>query len=127
LVFRKIPTRRKYRASGTQEAIEDAGADVTGSILDLDHISATPDLCVATPLQDAVLRSLLGTTEPKRAMVDKLITKNTIEEKIYMLQQNLDLFEYIERGYGIYIVIYKDNEPDELFLPDTRSTKQQKQ
>ena len=83
-----------------EEALEGAAEDGTRSILDLDHVSDTPDFCAVTPLEDAVLQNLYGTTKPTREMVE----------------QNMNFFKDIQRGQGIYIILYIDGEPDEIFF-----------
>ncbi len=83
-----------------EEAMEDSDADGTRSILDLDRVGDEPDFGVVTPLGDEVLLDLFGTTTPTREMVE----------------QNDDFFEDIDRGHGIYIVLYRDGTPDELFF-----------
>jgi hypothetical protein len=83
-----------------EEAMEDSDADGTRSILDLDHIADTPDFCAAARLDDDVLLRLYGTTTPTREMVE----------------QNMDFFEDIERGQGIYIILDRDGQPDEILF-----------
>ena len=92
-------------APGAQhDSIEDAreasDADGTRSILDLEHISEEPDLCAAAPLPPEELKRLFGTEQPTHEMVE----------------QNEELFDGIERGQGIYVIVYKDGEPDEIFF-----------
>jgi hypothetical protein len=53
-----------------------------------------------TPLDETVLQQLYGTTRPTREMIE----------------HNMDFFEEIERGHGIYIIVYKDTSPDEIFF-----------
>src|SRR4051812_6155956 len=50
-----------------EEALEEADADGTRSILDLDHVAGEPDFGAVTPLDDGVLEDLYGTTQPTRA------------------------------------------------------------
>jgi hypothetical protein len=82
------------------EAMEDAAEDGTRSILDLDHVSDAPDFCAVAPLGNAVLQKLYGTSQPTHAMVE----------------ENMDFLEEVERGQGVYIVLYRDGEPHELFF-----------
>jgi hypothetical protein len=82
------------------EAMEDSDADGTRSILDLDHISDEPEFCAATPLDEDYLQELYGTPRPTRAM----------------LERNMDFFEEIDRGQGVYVVAYKDDRPDEILF-----------
>jgi|SRR4051794_38415740 hypothetical protein len=84
--------------SSIQEALEDSGADGTRSILDLDHVSEEPEVCAVAPLPDKILEELFGTTQPTRAMVEP----------------NMDFWEPMERGEGVYIILYRDGKPDEV-------------
>jgi hypothetical protein len=82
------------------EALEDAEADGTRSIIDLDRVADEPDYGAVTPLKDTALRDLFGTTRPTREMVES----------------NHDFWENLERGQGISIVLYKDDRPDEIYF-----------
>jgi hypothetical protein len=33
-----------------------------------------------------------------------------------MIESNMDFFDPIERGQAIYIVVYREGKPDELFF-----------
>jgi hypothetical protein len=82
--------------SSIQEAMEDADADGTRSILDLDHVADESDFCAVVPLADDVLEGLYGTTQPTREMVE----------------HNMDFLEDVERGQGVYIILYSNGKPD---------------
>jgi hypothetical protein len=88
------------RHATIEEAFEDSDADGTRSILDLERVSDEPDFGAVTALGDEVLQELFGTTRPTREMVER----------------NEDLWEELERGQGIYIVLYEGDEPTELFF-----------
>jgi hypothetical protein len=83
-----------------EEAIEDADADGTRSILDMERIADEPDFGAVTPLSDEDLDDLFGTSKPTREMIES----------------NDDLFEALERGQGVYIVAYRDGKPSEIFF-----------
>ena len=83
-----------------EEAIQNMDADGTGSILDILGVSATPDFSSVSPLPEADLISLYGTSQPTREMIES----------------NMDFYDDIERGQGIYIVVYKGGKPDEYFF-----------
>jgi hypothetical protein len=83
-----------------EEAMEDADADGTRSILDMEGISDTPDYGAVTPLPKETLFDLFGTDKPTREMVES----------------NYDLLEEIERGQGVYIIVYEDEKPSEIFF-----------
>jgi hypothetical protein len=77
-----------------------ADAEGTRSILDIDGLGDAPDFGIAAPLGEDALEDLYETTEPTHEMVGS----------------NLDVFDGIERGQAIYIVVYRDGKPDELFF-----------
>jgi hypothetical protein len=82
------------------DAREEAAEDGTRSILDIDRIGDEPDFCVAAPVDEAVLEELYGTTEPTHDMIES----------------ELEIFEHLDRGQAIYIIVYRDGQPDELFF-----------
>ena len=82
------------------DALEATDADGTRSILDLDHVSDEVEFCAVTPLPPEELERLFRTEQPTHEMVE----------------QSDELFEGIERGQGIYIIIYKGGRPDEIFF-----------
>jgi len=83
-----------------EEAREIADADGTGSILDIDQAGDEPDFGVVVPLSAEYLVELYGTAQPTHEMIEA----------------NLDFYEDIERGQGIYIVVYKGGKPAEIFF-----------
>jgi hypothetical protein len=81
-----------------EEALHDADADGTRSILDLERVTEEPGFGAVSRLGDDVIMQLYGTTEPTRQLVE----------------ENAGFMECIERYQGIYIVLYKDGKPDEI-------------
>src|SRR5262245_45101350 len=103
--FPEFPIGAQTPARGPQhnsieDAIEDADADGTRSILDMERVSDTPDYNAVAPLPDEALMELFGTTKPTREMVDR----------------SYDLFELLERGKGVYIVVYTGDQPSGIFF-----------
>ena len=82
------------------EALQASDADGTRSILDISAISADPDYFSAAPLSDAALNSYFGTTQPSRAMLDS----------------NAPFLKNVKRGHAVYIVLYEDGIPVELYF-----------
>jgi hypothetical protein len=82
------------------EAREAAAEEGTRSILDLDRIAATADIFALTALDKDSLFDLYDTDCP---------TRDQVEEKMGFLED-------VERGQGIYIVIYEDNLPSEILF-----------
>jgi hypothetical protein len=90
------------------EAVEQADADGTGTILDINGVADSPleigaevpAFGMVSPLSGDQLIALYGTERPTRAQVEK----------------NMDFYEWIDRGFGIYIVVYDGDRPSELFF-----------
>jgi hypothetical protein len=83
-----------------EEAFENMDADGTASILDIERVADEPDFSVVAPLPKDELVRLFGTDQPTRAMIE----------------ENMDFYEDIERGQGVYIIVYKDGQPSEIFF-----------
>jgi len=103
--FLEFPIGPDSPASGAEhdsidEALEDAAEDGTRSILDIQNVAEEPDFCVAAPLSSEVLKTLYGTAQPTRQMIE----------------QNMGFLEDVERGHCIYIVVYDNGKPSELFF-----------
>jgi hypothetical protein len=88
------------------EALEASEANGTRSIIDLERISETSELGTARRLGDDVLQELFGTTRPTRA---------TVEAK-YGLLSHLRSHGLLRRGQGFYIMLYKNNMPNEIYF-----------
>src|SRR5262245_17311250 len=83
-----------------EEAIEAADADGTRSILDMERVSDEPDFGSVTPLSDDDLEDLFGTSKPTHEMIES----------------SDELFEALDRGQGVYIVVYHNDQPSEIFF-----------
>jgi hypothetical protein len=88
------------RPATIEQAVELMDADGTGSILDITHVAEEPDFCAVCPLPEEVMLDLFGTDRPTRAMIEA----------------NMDFYEDIDRGQGVYIIAYKDDKPTEIFF-----------
>jgi hypothetical protein len=83
-----------------EEAFEAGEECGTASILDLQSIGDEPDFCAACRLSEEMLLDLYDTTQPTHEMIER----------------NMGFFEDLERGHGVYTIVYKDGQPDELFF-----------
>ena len=83
-----------------EEAFEDADADGTRSILDMMQVSDTPDYSAVSPLPQEDLPSLFGTDKPTHEMIE----------------ESEELYDKLERGQGVYVIVYKDDQPSEIFF-----------
>jgi hypothetical protein len=77
-----------------------ADADGTRSILDITRVSAKPDFGAVAPLDDDELMDYFGSTKPTAMDVESSDA----------------LFEEIERGQGVYVVVYENDAPSQLFF-----------
>jgi hypothetical protein len=105
VMFPSFPVTTSTESPGAKhstidEAIEDADADGTRSILDLKEVSEVDDYCIARVISKDELLKYFGTDKP-----DKL-----------QIENQFDMFNDIERGKGFCIVAYKDGKPDELYF-----------
>ena len=90
------------------EAVEQAQASGTRSVLDMIGLADTPHepqsglphFCEVAPLRREDLVALFGTTRPTRELI----------------RARRDYLDLLERGEGIYIVVYAGDEPSELFF-----------
>jgi hypothetical protein len=86
-----------------EEAREASGEDGTRSILDMDDVATEPadpddpQFGIVSPVDPDFLRELYGTDRPTRQMV-----------------QDMAFFEDLERGTGVFVVLYQGDKPTEL-------------
>jgi hypothetical protein len=83
-----------------EEAFEEADADGTRSILDMMTVSDVPDYSAVAPLPQEDLLDLFGTERPTHEMIE----------------ESEELYDKLERGQGVYIIVYKDDQPSEIFF-----------
>ena len=103
--FPRFPIQANSAAPGPQhfsieEAQEAAAEDGTRSILDIAVISEEPDFGVAAPLANEELQRYFGTVQPTKQMISR----------------KLDFLGSVERGHCIYITVFEDGQPSELFF-----------
>lgn len=103
--FPEFPVNQDSPVIGAQhdsidDAFEDADADGTRSILDMMKVSDSPEYCAVAPLPEEDLIELFGTDKPTHEMIE----------------ESDELYEALERGQGVYIIIYKDAQPSEIFF-----------
>jgi hypothetical protein len=104
--FPSFPVTPESPAPGAQhdsieEAIEDADADGTRSILDMERVSEEADFNAVAPMPRETLLELFGTDRPTREMVDA-------SDEVFELMD--------ERGQGVYIIVYEGERPSGIFF-----------
>jgi hypothetical protein len=105
--YESFPLNPDYSSSAQHEsieaAIEAADADGTQSILDIRAISEDREAGTASPLEPFELLNIFGTETPTIDTVDD----EEIPEEI---------FSCINRGEAVYVILYKDNNPNKLMF-----------
>jgi hypothetical protein len=76
----------------------------THSILDIESVGQTRADDGIYPLPREFLLRYVGTAEPNRAAVEKLRERGML------------LGEAYERGQGVYVILYRDGKPDEIYI-----------
>lgn len=92
--------RSELQPADINEAMENAEETGTRSILDIQSVGDSAEICTVCPLSDDDLRRHIGTTRPTHAQVEKAF----------------GVFEDIDRGQGIYLTVYDADEPSEYFF-----------
>jgi hypothetical protein len=103
--FPQFPVNPQFPSPGPQhrsieKAVEASNEDGTRSILDMERVSKTPDYCAVAPLPEETLLEFFGTNKPTDEMVEN----------------SDELFESLERGQGVYIVVYNNDQPSGIFF-----------
>ena len=88
------------RHGSIEEAFEEADADGTRSILDMERVGDEPDFQVVAPLGRETLLELFGTERPTREAVE----------------ESEELFDALERGMGVYVIVYEGERASEIFF-----------
>jgi hypothetical protein len=95
-----VGTASRAKHTSIVAALEASDADGTRSILDMERVGTRAGFGVVVELSADKLRDLYETDRPTHEMI----------------QENMDFFEEIERGQGIYIVVYENDRASEIFF-----------
>jgi len=98
--------RIKRRARTIKELLRQCGESGTHSILDIDRISDVRGLSAIVPLSSEQVLDLFGTDQP---------THDTVERWSQRIDP-LGAEPLYDRWEGIYVVVYKDGQPDEVYF-----------
>jgi hypothetical protein len=102
--FPNFPVNPRHAPGRGHPSIEAAraaaGPSGTRSILDMRRITDGPAFGTVSPLDDAELLELFGSTSPSRTAVES----------------SDDLFDGIERGHGIYVIVYEHRRPVQIYF-----------
>lgn len=106
------------------EMVEDCAEEGTHSILDMREVATEKGFGVCAPLSTVHLIAYFGTDKPTRELVDVVLDKptNYDYQEVLIPVETLPLSQYLQlvanrwRGEGTYILIYKDEVPDEILF-----------
>lgn len=101
--------RSELRPSTIQQAMLNAGADGTRSILDMGGISPSPEPMAVSPVPRDTLLAIFKTDRPTRPMVEGAFKSRDATALD-------DMIEEIGRGEGRHFLIYQDDVPMEVFF-----------
>ncbi len=100
-------------AKSIEDALERSGASGTRSVLDMARgISPSPQTFCVSPLGKERHHELFGTDKPTRKIVEQSCRPRFVNGKIAP-----NPFDQIERGQGVYVIVYDDTRtPSEIFF-----------
>jgi len=98
--------RPKRKPKTIKQLLKQCGTEGTHSILDIERVSATPTFGAVAPLSNQRLLDVFGMEQPTHDMVEKWSTRI----------DPLDAELLYERWEGIYVIVYKDSKPDEIYF-----------
>ncbi|MBD2311291.1 hypothetical protein H6G20_06425 [Desertifilum sp. FACHB-1129] len=101
-----------------EAALEDAEDSGTGSILDIQKVSESPEILASWTLSTDETLALFGTDKPTRQMVEYIIIAEGEPE--HWEETGYDVYDHlwdtIGRGESRYIILYENNQPSEIFF-----------
>jgi hypothetical protein len=100
--------RSELRPKTIEDAIRNADAPGTRSILDIQRVSLKPELLTISRAPAEQVRALFGTDKPSHSMVETASKK-----------KSHDFFTFLEtydRGQALYIVLYEGDRPVEIYI-----------
>lgn len=98
------PARRKRKPKTIERLLEVQGESGTHSILDIGGISPKPEFGTVSSLPHTKLVELFGSERPSHAQIERASSSGALEEFTS------------ERWQGIYVVVYHDGSPSEIFF-----------
>jgi hypothetical protein len=100
------PRKRRRAPKTIKQLLKQSEDSGTHSILDIERVSTTPSFGAIAPLSGQQLMEIFGTEQPTRAKVEKWSAR--IDPP--------DAEPLYRRWQGIYIIVYRDSQPDEIYF-----------
>ena len=109
---REFKAGRYYRSelnpATINDAIRNADAPGTRSVLDISKVAPRREIETISPAPTAELRRLFDTDKPTREQVERASRDYTNDFASFL--------ETYDRDEGVFIVLYKDGEPSEIYI-----------
>jgi TusA-related sulfurtransferase len=86
-----------------EQLLEAAAEEGTHSILDIYQVSSSPDFGSITPLPPEAILQIFATSTPTHEQIEAAAERGSFEE-------------YVQRWQGIYIRVFQNDTPSELFF-----------
>jgi hypothetical protein len=102
----KKPQQNTRAPKTIRQLLAMCGEQGTHSILDIEGLSPTPSPGTITPLPRHNILDIFGTEQPTHAMVQEWSAR----------VDPLGAEPFYERWEGIYLIVYKDGRPDEIYF-----------
>jgi hypothetical protein len=100
------PRKRRPAPKTIKQLLKQCEDSGTHSILDMERVASTPSFGAIAPLSPQQCIGLFGTEQPTHAVVEKWTAR--IDPP--------DAAPLYDRWEGIYIIVYKDSKPDEIYF-----------
>lgn len=108
------------RHTSIEAALEDSGDSGTGSILDIQKVSDSPEFLASWALSTDETLALFGTDKPTRQMLEDIFVEGDVEGKLEHWEETGydvdDFWDTIGRGESRYIILYENDQPSEIFF-----------
>jgi hypothetical protein len=98
--------RPKRTPKTIKQLLAQCSTEGTHSIIDIEKVSSKPIIGAVAPLSNLRLLDIFGTEQPTHNMVERWSAR--IDPP--------DAEPLYERWEGIYIIVYKDSMPDEIYF-----------
>ena len=100
------PPKRKREPKTIKQLLKQCEDSGTHSILDIERVSSRPTFGAVAPLSPQQLMNFFGTEQPTHSMIEKWSAR----------VDPPDAEPLYDRWEGIYVIVYKDSQPDEIYF-----------
>lgn len=104
--------------SSIEEAFKAGGSEGTGSILDIQRVSETPESSASSPLSTEFLMRFFKTEQPTHEVVESVIVQEEPldEDDLDSMDAWDDFADEVGARGGCHFIVYVDDEPSEIFF-----------